>query len=138
MKRLVAGLLIAGCAAAGPVAAYELRTHSFMTYQAYLKSRLNTDASIAATMGLDMSDFAPLSTYYFDMQDAEALRRDADSFSQVRMPEIVDTSIAGWLNRGAIREDDLNIFGCAGNALVGWCVANQSVVANSDLSLSLS
>jgi len=89
---------------------YELATHSRLTEQAYLASVLVQDAKLFTDIGLDPTMNNPFGNAYFDVSGSYARERATNAFeeSKGRMPEgFAPYSIAGWLMRGAIREDDV-------------------------------
>ena len=96
--------------------AFELATHGRLTYEAYQSSIL-ADEELIRSLGLgnDTSSFGPFGTKYLDNSDSEAKLRTAPS--DVFTADIIRNKlkltndifrIAGWLMRGAIREDDHN------------------------------
>src|SRR5260221_6431825 len=122
MKTLLLALLVL---LVMPSEAYELRTHANMTRFAQQASRLIVDSSIAADLGIEVDDSSSLSTYYYDMaggvEERTTPRRTPKTFEFDRFPlGISETSVAGWLIRGTIREDDLDPFGCAANTIITW------------------
>lgn len=104
--------------------AYELTTHTAITYNAYQRSRLGSDQEVVRRYGLDryLLDPAralrPFGDMYYDAGTAR--RTDLPGgggtplFERSEMstrlsgfdPRVHDLTIPGWLLRGAIREDD--------------------------------
>lgn len=102
--------------------AYELATHAAITYNAYAKSKLNANGNFVKILGLDVLlhhpdtyagpfDGAFGRRYYFDMTGGADHEREANEFEDgvIGLTKNIDNStgtLAGWLMRGAIREDD--------------------------------
>lgn len=87
--------------------AYELQTHGHLTFHAYYLSNL---ANVKILDGLGLSDDAdPFGNYYLEVIASDTYLRKRVKFEEEnnRMPQDSEAlSIAGWLMRGAIREDD--------------------------------
>jgi len=118
----------------GNASAYELSTHALLTYQAFKQSEFRVSSSLYSELGIDtylssgeaVLRKAPFGTYYYDVQGTDArqwvantLDKNGDPFDYNRMvavrsvdnsvefePERDNLRVAGWLLRGAIREDD--------------------------------
>jgi hypothetical protein len=113
--------VLAVCASA-TVNAYELGTHARLTYKAYEQSVLSSDESLVMSLGIDglvlSSPASPFGNVYLDIGGTNVPERKANAFEKTYMversdnsnpvipPSVSDLSLAGWLMRGAIREDD--------------------------------
>ena len=96
---------------------YELATHGALTYQAYLKSNLNTNA-LLQDLGIDRLLVSPnvpnpFGDTYYDVQGGTINTRSANAFESTIIKEdlkkilsVEPLTLPGWLMRGAIREDD--------------------------------
>ncbi len=124
-------------------AAYELSTHGVATLGAYERSILARDPRVAGDLGLDTSAMDPfdglLGPAYWDGVGDRFFPRQISVFEQRRMPNNFTRplSIAGWLIRGAIREDDLTTGGCVSSDLAahhwpGECNPQDDPYGNSD------
>jgi len=104
---LLSGLVCASIATTVP--AYELATHSAITYEASKRSVLN-DSQFLKDLGIDIQTKPdePLGAVYFDVSGAAALPRESNTFEDaiIKRLGVQPLSIQGWLLRGAIREDD--------------------------------
>jgi hypothetical protein len=105
MKKNIA--IILGLLNAFDVQAYELATHARITQTAYMKSILATDTTLLDNLGIQIMDY-PFGENYCDLSGATAKERGvSDDLELKYMPSSAKPlSIAGWLMRGAIREDD--------------------------------
>jgi len=98
--------------------AYELGAHARITQHAFARSALVADAQILSAVGLSGLS-GDLGSVYFDLprvsgeDPVERLAHPFDS-SPPLLPQEEARSIAAWLIRGAIREDDLTLPGCIG------------------------
>ncbi|MBL8520122.1 MAG: hypothetical protein JNK75_05555 [Betaproteobacteria bacterium] len=101
------------------VHSYELRTHAELTGVALGRAKITTSGTFAKEVGLDQfSD--DLGRRFFDVSGGAVLLRKANPYERRRMREgTAETTISGWLQRGAIREDDLTLSGCVTGSLFG-------------------
>lgn len=115
MKKHLSCLVVVFAWACTPTYAYELATHGRLTYEAYKRSSLvpnpdnSDDPQLAKNLGIDLRNTDVFGSTYFDISGSEVRERTANQFerNEKRMPDSVDPlSVAGWLLRGAIREDD--------------------------------
>ena len=96
--------------------AYELATHARLTYKAFSFSRLLSDPTLIADLGLDISSRNIFGDSYIDINGNTVITRSANPFESAFMldkanPPVIPLgtsplSLPGWLMRGAIREDD--------------------------------
>ncbi|MGB5177993.1 MAG: hypothetical protein WBP44_04600, partial [Gammaproteobacteria bacterium] len=93
---------------------FELATHGRMTFEAYQKSLLASNIALLADLGLEDTP-KPFGESYMDHDGSVVKERDAPNkeFTQKYIVEHLKLksqsfTIAGWLMRGAIREDDHN------------------------------
>ena len=104
-------LVVAIFTGTGSVFAFELATHGLLTYRAYEESVISTDPLLVESYGIeDMEEV--FDKDYMDVSGSSIMLRTApDVFSR----EIIENTLhlpgksftaAGWLMRGAIREDD--------------------------------
>ncbi len=119
-------------ALAAPMATgYEVKTHSSITLNAQQQARIKTGgAASLGELGVNVDDFSSLSLSYFDMSGKSATRRHVWNFEQDLMAGIDPGSVAGWILRGAIREDDLDMAGCIFNSAVMWVHGNGTSGCN--------
>lgn len=98
--------------------AYELGAHARITEEAFFRSVLQTDATYLPSLGLLGPDMRLANVYFDAMTNAggDVMEREAHVFDSSKqfLGEQPAGSIAAWLIRGAIREDDLTWFGCIG------------------------
>src|SRR5437764_512495 len=103
---------LASLALATTVSAYDLGTHARLTFWATYSSNLNSDSSIFRDLGFAQGSLTDLSNIYYDVSGSTTFLRLISSYatSNSRMIPFSNvppgTDIAGWLMRGAIREDD--------------------------------
>lgn len=100
---------------AGVANAYEVETHGYLTHQAYLASSLVTDSTLPDLLGIEtIKD--DLGDVYLDMvvnpSAFEVRERNSTAYSVNIIEGSLGlggelTAVAGWMMRGAIREDDL-------------------------------
>lgn len=91
--------------------AYELKTHSDTTIEAFQRSALFRSPWIAKDLGIDLTNSNVWGDRYFEAAGGTVFERHADSFER-DLITVDDLSVAGWLARGAVREDDLSLLGC--------------------------
>ena len=108
--KLLFSLLCAGAMGCPVSFAYELRTHAEMSYAAFGQSIRTRDASVAAGLGLDLSDTDVFGSRYFDSFGSEYKPREADRYEVKRMrPNVNDLATAvdqfGAIVDGAISEE---------------------------------
>jgi hypothetical protein len=118
--------------------AYELATHAGLTKKIYERSQLGSDTALLKSLGLSDYDSQNLfGTSYYDLSGNRVAERiaqtfEGDVFRRVarnrRFAATEEFSIAGWLMRGAVREDDLSRPGCLiGNAADYLCCDRLTV-----------
>lgn len=116
MKSLISYAIfyVSLCGYAGLLNAYELATHGKLTYEAYQRSNLSADVDLLNKFGLEESA-NPFGEKYLDRGGNVVIKRDApnEKFTADYISRTLDLgndtfTIASWLMRGAIREDDHN------------------------------
>jgi hypothetical protein len=85
----------------------EFTTHTTITKNAFERSVFGSDPQFAKNLGIDPTAYSPFGECYFDVFGAEVRTRTVNDFEKGFMPQgSQPLSVAGWLLRGAIREDD--------------------------------
>ncbi|MEX2164321.1 MAG: hypothetical protein WD823_08775 [Sulfuricaulis sp.] len=89
--------------------AYELATHGAITNEAHKRSIL-MDGEFLKQLGINLQTKPeePFGSIYYDVSGADVKTRESNSFEDTIIKRLgaQPLSIAGWLLRGAIREDD--------------------------------
>lgn len=115
-KRLLALLPIFAITLSEFAYGYELATHAAITKNAIDRSVIGSDPQFLKNLGIDLTANNPFGEFYFDVSGSEAQTRSVNDFEKGFMPQgSQPLSLAGWLLRGAIREDDwtdVNLPGC--------------------------
>jgi hypothetical protein len=99
---------ILGFAFVSNAIAYELRTHAAITEQAVLGSSIS-DPERTDELGISNDSTNPFDDKYYDVHKSNVVEILADKFENTIIDDDIGAeplSIAGWLMRGAIREDD--------------------------------
>lgn len=98
--------------------AYEVETHGFLTYQAYLSSALVTDSTLLSVLGIEEL-YGQLGSDYYDMilepNTPEVKQRKTYNYEKTKIEKSLALAsevgaISGWMMQGAIREDDVHSF----------------------------
>jgi hypothetical protein len=111
LKRIIQGFCaVLFCFVCGLAAAYEVSTHGYLTYQAYMRSRL-VDYVVFQELGLE-DGANTFGNFYYDVSSTGVGTRYWGGFEEDIIEEdmkLVNQSltIPGWLMQGAIREDDI-------------------------------
>src|SRR5260221_13792 len=145
MKRIPLALALVTLAWPFDCPAYELSTHGALTLEAYSRSLIARDPRLGEDVGFDAKAEDPfdglLGPAYWDASADRFFPRQASAFDLSRMPRSIrdhqSLSVAGWLVRGAIREDDLTTGGCVSSDLAahhwpGECNPQDDPYGHSD------
>ncbi len=104
------------CLSLSPAEAFEFGTHGVITYKAWLQFQQRNPQALTNLGIVDVAD--PFSTdRYYDLLQGQARPRTVNDFEAGLLDKLVNNgangltrnepvSVAGWLVRGAIREDD--------------------------------